>query len=78
MKFRNNFIWHYDPHGVINTLRLKVKLAPYIHHPRPDIEQFANQYEWVQNTLIDMDNTVVDVEYTLIDLEKKFDQSSFL
>lgn len=42
MKFINNFMWHYDPHGIINKLRLKVKLGAYIHHPSPDIEQFSN------------------------------------
>lgn len=71
-------MWHYDPDGVINKLRLRVKLGAYIHHPRPDIEQFANQDEWVENTLIDMDIIVMDVENTLIDQEKQFDQSSFL
>jgi len=42
MKLKNNFIWKYDPHGVINKLRLKVKLGPFIHHPRADIERFVN------------------------------------
>ncbi|MCY6524936.1 hypothetical protein, partial [Actinobacillus pleuropneumoniae] len=60
MKFINNFMWQCDPHGVINKLGIKVKLGPFIHHPRPDIEQFSNQSEWLENKLIDMDNTVVD------------------
>lgn len=58
MKFKNSFIWKYDLHGVISKLRLKVKLGPYIHHPRPDIEQFSNQIEWVEIMLIDMDNVI--------------------
>ena len=70
MKFRNNFMWHYDPHGVINKLRIKVKLGPFIHHPRPDIERFANQSEWLESTLIDMDSTIVDVENILINVER--------
>lgn len=73
MKFKNNFMWQYDLHGVINKLRIRVKLGPYMHHPRPAIKQFANQFEWLENALIDMDNIVVDVENTLIDLEKQFD-----
>jgi len=77
MKFRNNFMWQYEPHGVINKLRLKIKLGAFIHHPRPDSEKFS-QLEWLENTLIDMDSTVVDVENTLIDFEKQIDQSSFL
>jgi len=71
-------MWQYDPHGIINKLRIKFKLGPFIHHPRPDIERFANQSEWLENTLIEMDNTVVDVENTLNDLEKYIDTSSFL
>jgi len=43
MKFKNNFMWQYDPDGVINKLRLKVKLGPFIHHPKLDIEIFSNQ-----------------------------------
>jgi len=70
MKFKNISMWKYDPHGVINKLRLKVKLGPFIHHPTLDIKRFANESKWLENTLIDMDNIVVDVENTLIDVEK--------
>ena len=70
MKFKNSFMWQYDPHGVINKLRIKVKLRPFIHHPRPAIKMFSNQSEWLGNTLIDMDIIVVDVENTLIYVEK--------
>jgi len=69
-KILQSFMWQYDPHGVINKLRLKVKLGPFIHHPKPDIERFSNQSKWLENTLIDIDSTVVDVENTLIDVEK--------
>ena len=55
MEFKNSLIWQYDPHGVINKLRLKVKLGPFIHHPRLDIERFANQSEWLENTLIEVE-----------------------
>ena len=78
MKFRNKFMWKYDPYGVINKLRIKVKLGPFIHHPRPDIERFANQSKWLENTLIDMDNAVVDAENILIDVEKQIDEISFI
>ncbi len=77
LKFKNIFTWHYDRHGVINKLRQKVKLGPYIHYPGPDIEQYVKQSEWVENMLIDMDSIVVDVENIMIDLEKQFYQSSF-
>lgn len=78
MKFNNSFMWQYDPHGFINKLRINVKLGPFIHYPRPDIERFYNQVEWLENTLIDVENTIVDVENTLIDVEKKIDEISFL
>ena len=70
MKFKNSFMWRYDPQGFITKLRQKVKLGPYIHHPIPEIERYANQSEWLKNTLIDKDSTKVDVENTLFDLER--------
>jgi len=71
-------MWQYDPHGIINKLRLKFKLGPFIHQPRKNIERFSNQSELLENTLIYMDSTIVDVENTLIDAEKQIDTSSFL
>ena len=70
MKFQRSFVWRYDPLEFITKKRKKVKLGPFIHHPIPEIEAFANQTEWVENTLVDSDNTRVDVENALIDLEK--------
>ena len=62
----------------IKNKRQKVKLGPFIHHPIPKIEAYANQIEWVAGTLVDQDNTRVDVENALIDLEKQLDDNSFL
>lgn len=53
--------------------RQKNKMAPYIHHHIPEIEKYANQLEWMKNTLEDKDSTEVVVENTLIDLEKQLD-----
>ena len=78
MRFKNSFMWQYDPHGVINKLRIRVKLGPFIHHSRPEIGRFSNQSEWSEKTLIDMDRIVVDVENTLINEERHIDESSFL
>lgn len=78
MKFKNSFMWRYDHQGLITKLRQKVKLGSYIHHPILEIERYANQYEWLGNTLIDRDSTKVDVENTLFDLEKQLDESPFL
>ena len=44
-------------------------MAPYIHHRIPDIEKYANQWQWVENTWEDRDNTKVVVENALLDLE---------
>ena len=71
-------MWTYDPQGFMKKLRQKVELGPYIHHPIPEIERYANQSKWLENNLIDRDSTKVDVENTLIDLERKLDESSFL
>jgi len=68
----------YDPQGFMTRLRQKVKLGPYIHHPILEIEIYANQYEWLENILVDRDNRKVDVENTLIDLERQLDENSFL
>lgn len=53
-------------------------MDPYIHHRIPKIEKYANQLEWVENTLVDRDSTEVVVENALIDLHKWFDEGSFL
>jgi len=55
-------MWQYDPNGVINKLRLKFKLSPFIHDPRPDIERYANQSEWLENNLINLEDALIDVE----------------
>jgi len=62
----------------ITKKRQNVKLGPFIHHPIPKIEAYANQSEWVEGTLVDQDNTKIDIENALIDLEKQLDEGSFL
>ena len=61
MKFQRSFVWRYDPLEFITKKRQKVKLGPFIHHPIPEIEAYANQLEWVEGTLADQDNTKVDL-----------------
>ena len=53
-------------------------MTPYIHHRIPEIEKYANQLQWMENTLEDRYNTKVFVENTLLDLEKQLDEGSFL
>ena len=61
LKFQKSFPWNYDPQGLLISIRVKNKLPPFIHEPKPDIEKFSNQTEWVENTLID---TVINAEPT--------------
>jgi hypothetical protein len=53
MKFNTSFPWHYDPCGIIAETRLRNKISPYAHVPKPEIEKFMNQTEWEVNTLED-------------------------
>ena len=47
-----SFLWNYDPQGISSKLRVKCKLAPYIHEKKLEIEQYVNQIEWLENTLV--------------------------
>ena len=78
LNLKQSFIWRYDPLDFICNRRQKNKIAPYIHHRIPEIEKYANQLEWVENTLEDRDSIEVAMENTLIDLEKQLDEGSFL
>ena len=50
-KLEESFPWNYDPQGILSKLRVKCKLTPFIHESKPEIEKFANQIEWIENTL---------------------------
>ena len=55
-KLEESFPWNYDPQGILSKLRVKCKLTPFIHESKPEIEKFANQIEWVENTLTEAVN----------------------
>jgi len=55
-KFEESFPWNYDPQGILSKLRVKCKFTPFIHEAKPEIENFSNQIEWTENTLIDAMN----------------------
>lgn len=78
MHLKKSFIWPYDPHSFICDRRLKHKLSPYIHHRILEIEQYANQNEWVEGTLIEQESEKVEVENVMKDLEKRLDLDSFV
>ena len=54
LKFQVIFPCNYDPQGILNSIRVKNKLPPFIHEPKPDIENFSNQTKWEENTLVDL------------------------
>ncbi len=78
LRLKQSFIWTYDPHNFICNRRKKHKLSPYIHHRIPKNEQYANQSEWVEGTLVDQDSTQVAVDNVLVDLERRLDEDSFV
>ena len=78
MTLRKSFIWHYDLHSFIYDRRKKHKLSPYIHHRIPEIEQFANQNEWVEGTLIEQDSEQFEVDNIMKDLEKRLDLDALI
>lgn len=71
-------MWRYDPCDFIYNRKQKNKMTSYIHHQIFEIEKYANQVEWVENTLVDTNSTEVVVENSLIGLEKRLDEGFFL
>jgi len=54
LKLKRSFWWvPYDPDGFISARRVKYRLIAYEHCKIPHIEQFSNQDEWVQGTLVE-------------------------
>lgn len=51
MKLSLSFTWSYEPCGIISKLRIENKTTPYIHTSRLEIENYANQLEWIEKTL---------------------------
>lgn len=78
LKFTRSFMWQYDPHEVISKMRTRFKTAPYEHYSVLEIERYANQTEWLENTLVDKDSTIIDVENALYDIEQQIYLSEFL
>lgn len=63
---------------ICNRRQKKFFLSPYIQHRIPKIEQYANQFEWVEKTLIDWERTEDVVDNVLVDLDRRFDEDSFV
>jgi hypothetical protein len=43
MKFKQSFPWHYNPCDTFVETRIRNKISPYAHVPKPEIEKFMNQ-----------------------------------
>ena len=59
MKFKLRFIWSYDPLGIISKMRVEKKTNPYAHKPSTEIEQYANQEQWTENTIQQAEEKIV-------------------
>jgi len=56
---------------------VRYRLLVYVHHRIPEIEQYANQEEWVKGTLIEEISEQEKMEKAMKDLEKTLDLDSF-
>jgi len=78
LKLKKSFWWvPYDPNSFISDRRVKNRLSVYVYHRIPEIEQFANQDEWVEGTLIEEISEQEKMEKAMKDLEKSLELDSF-
>lgn len=78
LKLKLSFLWSpYDPEHFISFGRVKNKLIGYVHHEIHEIEQYANQQEWVEGTLVE-DLTEEEItEKEIKSLEKSINLEPF-
>lgn len=67
----------YDLDHFISYRKVKNNLAPYVHHKIPEIQQYANQQEWIEGTLVEVITEEEKLEKAMKGLEKTFDLDSF-
>jgi len=73
-----SFYWEtYDPNHFISLIRVKYRLSGYDHCSIPQIEQYANQQEWVEGTLVEEFSEEELTERAIKNLEKVVDMESF-
>jgi len=78
LKLKQSFHWSpYDPEHFISFRRVKNKLTWYVHQKIPEIEQYANQQEWVEGTLVEEFTEEDKTEKAIKDLEQTLDLDSF-
>jgi len=77
-RLKRSFWWvPYDPYGFLNARKIKYRISAYDHCRIRDIEQYANQEEWVQGTLVEEFSQEEIMEQNVKDLEKTLDLDSF-
>ena len=75
---KQSFLWSpYDPEHFISFRRVKNKLTGYLRHRIHEIEQYANQQEWVEGTLVEELTEEEITKKSIKDLEKSVDLESF-
>ena len=78
LKLKRSFWWvPYDPNGFICERKVKKRLSAYNHCRIPEIEQFANQDEWVEGILIEELTEEEKMEQAMKNLGKTLDLDSF-
>jgi len=78
LKLKRSFWWvPYDPCGFIKARKIKYRLSAYDHCKIPEIEQFPNQDDWVEGTLVEEFTEEEKMEQTMKNLENTLDMDSF-
>ena len=78
LRLKKIFGWvPYEPCSFISDRRVRYMLSVYVHHRIPEIEQYANQEEWVEGTLKEEISEQEKMEKTMKDLGKTLDLDSF-
>ena len=67
----------YDPNGFNCDRKVKNRLSTYKHCGIAKLEQYANQDEWVEGTLIEELTEEERMEQVMKNLEKTLDLDSF-
>lgn len=56
---------------------MKNKFKTYVNHQIPEIQQYANEQEWVEGTLVEEITKEERLEKAMKELEKMLDLESF-
>lgn len=51
LRFLRDDLWHYDPMGIISTLKKQVGLSTYVHEERLEVEKLANIITSISDTM---------------------------